>query len=54
MVYTENSHWGYLQIEDLNFKQHHYLVRLMVENNYVQSGTRAILSRISNSRRTWN
>lgn len=46
VVYTENSHWGYLQIEDLNF-QTTSLPRLglMVENNYVQSeATRAILS----------
>ena len=46
VVYTENSHWGYLQIEELNF-QTTSLPRLglMIENNYVQSeATRAILS----------
>ena len=46
VVYTENSHWGYLQIEELNFQTTSIpRLGLMVENNYVQSeATRAILS----------
>ena len=46
VVYTENSHWGYLQIEELNFQTTSIpRLGLMVEENYVQSeATRAILS----------
>lgn len=46
VVYTENSHWGYLQIEELNFQTTSIpRLGLMIENNYVQSeATRAILS----------
>ena len=46
VVYTENSHWGYLQIEELNFQTTSIpRLGLMVENNYVQSeATRAIMS----------
>ena len=46
VIYTENSHWGYLQIEELNFQTTSIpRLGLMVENNYIQSeATRAILS----------
>ncbi|MGB0265219.1 MAG: hypothetical protein ACPGAN_02940 [Candidatus Poseidoniaceae archaeon] len=46
VVYTENSHWGYLQIEELNFQTTSIpRLGLMIEDSYVQSeATRAILS----------
>ncbi len=46
IVYTENSHWGYLQIEEIRFRTTSIpRLGLMVEQNYVQSeATRAILS----------
>lgn len=46
VVYTENTHWGYLQIEELNFQTTSIpRLGLMIEDNYVQSkATRAILS----------